>query len=104
MALSSTACLCLIGPLADDDLRAKAAFSVLAPFQAGELAQLVPQIKAPDHGLDGHNPGVDGMTGIDDKPEIESGFFLGDGNHAFQTKRTEINSPPSAFFYLADKD
>lgn len=49
-------------------------------------------------------PGLEGVIGGGNKLEREPGFLLGDGGHAFETKRTEANSPSCTDFYLARKD
>ncbi len=39
------------------------------------------EVEAAGHGLDGDQPGVDGVLGVGDELEFEPGIFFGDGGH-----------------------
>jgi hypothetical protein len=68
-----------------------------ARIQAAQGAQFVPQAETAGQGLDGNEPGMDGVIGIGDELESQSRGSLGDGRHpspyqvqreAFTTKNT----------------
>jgi hypothetical protein len=77
--------------LADDDLRPVTALFVLAGIEVGEPTPVVSEVEAAGHGLEGEQAGVDGMVGVGDELELESGVFFGDCRHAVETKPPERN-------------